>query len=144
MGVSKSDVTRWITDKEYAVEPGSDKLAAIAAVLGVPVETFNETLESADNKGVSLGVCYNAYGVDTLTLDGRQVWQTDIPHIQGQGQETASWALPPLLAQYLAEALAVGLERVQGPRLTQTPAESLVNEAISRNATRSKKKPHTG
>lgn len=144
MGVQGSDVTRWVTPKAYAVEPGTDKLEKIAKIIGCSTDDFYyqtdpDSVDPSDAQRISLGVTYNAYGVDTVMLGKAVVWQTENPYIHGKGQKTVYWELPDLLADYLAKAMAVGLESAQGPQLMKRDAFDAVADAAGQHKGPAKK-----
>ncbi len=151
VGCKPGEISRYLSKKDYATSPKSDRVLAIAAFLDVKPEDFltlkvpmavANRQEPTDSDMIQFGVHYNGYAVEAITLADRVFWQSDYP-ARDDNQRSVYFELPDLLAEYLAKAMSLGLDRLQGPRLIDNSASDVVAdaEAIEKAILR-KKRPH--
>lgn len=124
VGCKESEISRYVTGKGYASAPKLARLKAIVKVLECRIDDLitmpenpKPAVSEVDEKIVRIGICYNEFGIERITVDERLYWQTDNPSITGVIYKSLYLEMPHILAKYTAMALEKGLKQIQGIRM---------------------------
>lgn len=115
-GFKPSEMTRYL---QGDTQPRLHRIEAMANALNCRVEAICDESEE-DESGFlmqEIEIEFSYSGIQSISRDGRRVWETTNAHVRSETPQHCSFELPYMLAPIVATYIADGAERKQGPQL---------------------------